>query len=309
MRSTAASAVKAAFDGLPQAPVPALVVGKHAIGFEHVAMLSRRRQVLVLEHLVDVGLQLVQRRIEPLDLGSRVFCHQLRDDDARLVQHDVSQRNAFGKRFALDDRRLRQRGFDRSARSRHRARDEVLRDHHCGRLQNLDVFVRILLRRPVLNDEHAEHLARTRNRHRQQRMVDFFARLRPVGERRMARRLGLVDGHAQLRAPPDKAFPALHPRRMYRRGVEALGREKLERAVLALQIDRAHFRDHHAGDLAHDAIKLLLPLAAVGHDLAQPAHDDAKRGLARKGSWVVAPRYHYRAKRPTCHAACPGGSL
>ena len=47
---------KAAFDSLAKATVPSLVVGKHAIGFEHVAMLAGRRQMLVLEHLVDVRL-------------------------------------------------------------------------------------------------------------------------------------------------------------------------------------------------------------------------------------------------------------
>ena len=48
-----------AFDGFAQAPVPAFVVREHAIGFEHIAVLADRRQMLMLEHLVDVCLQLV----------------------------------------------------------------------------------------------------------------------------------------------------------------------------------------------------------------------------------------------------------
>ena len=40
-------------------------------------------------------------------------------------------------------------------------------------------------------------------------MIDLFARLRPVGERRMARRVGLVDGDAEFGAAPDEAFAAL----------------------------------------------------------------------------------------------------
>ena len=44
---------QAAFDRFAQAPVPALVVGEHAVGFEHVAMLAGARQMLVLEHLVE----------------------------------------------------------------------------------------------------------------------------------------------------------------------------------------------------------------------------------------------------------------
>ena len=124
----------------------------------------------------------------------------------------------------------------------------------------------------------------------------------------MARRLRLVDRDGQLRASPDETFSALHPRLVDGRGIEAFRREKLERAVLALQVDRAHLGDHDAGDLANDAIELLLALAALGHDLAQPAHDDAERGLARKGSRIVTtPHYHYRASHPTCYATCPGG--
>ena len=52
------------------------------------------------------------------------------------------------------------RDLDRGARAGDRARDEVLGDHHRGRLQHLDVFVGIFLRRAVLDDEHAEDLAR-----------------------------------------------------------------------------------------------------------------------------------------------------
>src|SRR6185312_855967 len=132
-------------------------------------------------------------------------------------------------------------------------------------------------------------------------MINFFARLRPIGESGMARRLRLVDRDRQLRASPDETFSAFHPRLVDGGRIEAFRREKFKRAVLTLQIDRAHLGDHDAGDLANDAIELLLALAAFSHDLAQPAHDDAERSLARKGSRIItAPHYHYRANHPIC---------
>ena len=51
---------EAAFDGFAKAAVPAFIVSEHAIGFEHIAMLAGRRQMLVFEHLVDVELQPVR---------------------------------------------------------------------------------------------------------------------------------------------------------------------------------------------------------------------------------------------------------
>ena len=117
----------------------------------------------------------------------------LRHDDARLVQDDVAQRDAVRDRLALDDRGQRLADLDRGAGARDRAGDEMLGDDHRGRLQHLDVLVGVFLRRAVLHDEHAQHLARALDRHREQRVIDLLARLRPIGERRMARRLGLVD--------------------------------------------------------------------------------------------------------------------
>ena len=152
--------------------------------------------------------------------------------------------------------------LDRRAGARDRARHEMLGDDHRRRLQHLDVLVGVFLLRAVLHDEHAEHLAAALDRHREQRMIDLLARLRPVGERRVARGLGLVDGDVELGAAADEAFAALHARRVHGARVEAFAGEQLERAVLPLEVDRADLGDHHAGDLLDDLVEARLPVTS-----------------------------------------------
>ena len=95
----------------------------------------------------------------------------------------------------------------------------------------------------------------------------------------MVLRVRLVDGHGQLGAAADQALAALQQRVVHGAGVEAFGGEQLERAVLALEVDGAHLGHHQAGDLAHDLVEPGLAVGRLGHDLPQPAHDDAQRRL------------------------------
>ena len=68
-------------------------------------MLAGARQMLVIEHLIERSAQAGHRRLEPDELGRWILGHQVRDDDARLVQHDVAQRDAFRHLLALDHHR------------------------------------------------------------------------------------------------------------------------------------------------------------------------------------------------------------
>ena len=123
---------------------------------------------------------------------------------------------------------------------------DLLGDHHRRRLQNLDVLLGIDAQGAVLDDEHAIDSAATDDRHRQQRVIHLLAGFRPVGERRMVLRIGLVDRNGKLGAAADQALAALHAGIVHRVRIEPLGGEQLERAVLALEIDRAHLGDHQA---------------------------------------------------------------
>ncbi len=169
-----------------QSPVPTLVVREHPVGFEDVAMLSGASQLLVFEHIVDMGNQLLKSFVKPLDFNGRIVGHQLRDDDAGFVQDHVPQRDAVRERLSLDDHRLRFRNFNRSARPGNCAGDQIFGNDHGGGVQNFDVLVGIFPLRFVLNDQNTKDLPRSLNRHGEERVIDFFARFRPVGKRRMA---------------------------------------------------------------------------------------------------------------------------
>ena len=56
---------QAALDRLLHAPQPAAVVGEHAVGLEHVAVLAGGGELALLQHLVDGGLQLLDGGLEP----------------------------------------------------------------------------------------------------------------------------------------------------------------------------------------------------------------------------------------------------
>ncbi len=260
-------------------------------------MLAGARQMLVIEHLIERSAQAGHRRLEPDELGRRILGHQVRDDDARLMQHDVAQRDAFRHLLALDHHRQRLLELDGGARARHGARHEMLGDDHGRRLQHLDILVGVFLLRAVLHDEDAEHLTGTPDRHRQQRMVDLFAGLRPVGERRVARCLRLIHRDIQLGAAADETFAALHAHGMHGAGVQTFAGEQLERAILTLEVDRADLGHHHAGDLLDDLVEARLSVTGVGHDLAQTPHDHTQRRLGCHHSWLVASPLHGRAAR------------
>ena len=58
---------------------PAAVVGEHAVGFEHVAMLAAVGDVAALQHQVEVGAQRLDRVVEPLQLLLHVVGDEIRD--------------------------------------------------------------------------------------------------------------------------------------------------------------------------------------------------------------------------------------
>ena len=78
---------------------PALVVREHAVGFEHVAVLAAVGDVAALQHEVEVGAQRRDRLVEALELLLHVVGDDVLHRDARLVQHDVAERDAFGQRL------------------------------------------------------------------------------------------------------------------------------------------------------------------------------------------------------------------
>ena len=87
--------------GLPHAPEPSLVVGEHAEGLEHLAMLAVMGDVAAHDQFVDRGAHLGDGLFEAFDLGLQVLGDQVLHDHAGLVQHDVTQADAVGERGAV----------------------------------------------------------------------------------------------------------------------------------------------------------------------------------------------------------------
>ena len=82
--------------GLVEPPPPAMVVGEHAERLEHLAMLAGAGEIAPLQHVVDHAGELLDRLGEAAALELDVLGDQPGDDDARLVQHHMAERHAFG---------------------------------------------------------------------------------------------------------------------------------------------------------------------------------------------------------------------
>ncbi len=171
--------------------LPAAVVGEHAIGFEHVAVLSAVGDLAALEQDIEIRTHGLDCGFQALHLFRHVVGDEIGDDDARLVQHYVAERDAVVEHHALDLQRPPRRGL-RRARPRERrklARGDHLGQHHRGGLQRLLFLFGIGAPRAVLHHQHAERVAGAQHRHAEEGVVDFFAGFRPVGEGRVALRL------------------------------------------------------------------------------------------------------------------------
>src|SRR5580658_3049845 len=74
---------------------PTAVIGEHAVGFEHLAMLAALDNIAMFQHLVEIGLQRLDGGFEVLQFLRHIVGDEIGDDDARLVQHDMAERDAF----------------------------------------------------------------------------------------------------------------------------------------------------------------------------------------------------------------------
>ena len=163
---------------------PAAVIGEHAIGLEHLAMLAALDDIAVLEHFVEIGLQRFDGGLEMLQFLGHVVGDEIGDHDARLVQHDMTERDAFAQRRALEMHRVAGGRLGAGQRQRGQlARGDHLGEHHGGGLQRLDFLFRIGASGAVLHVEHAERIAGAQNRRRRGRS-DRFPRRFPDGTRK-----------------------------------------------------------------------------------------------------------------------------
>ena len=92
------------------------------------------------------------------------------------------------------------------------ARRDDFGQHHGRRLQRFLFFLGIVPMGAVLDDQHADHDAAPQDRHAEEGMVDFFARLRQIFEGRMVLRIGEVESFRRRRDRADEAFADLQLR-------------------------------------------------------------------------------------------------
>ena len=264
--------------GLEHALQPAAVVGEHAIGLQHFAMLARMAEIGRLQHVVDRAPERIDRLFETLQFEVGVFGDQLGDMDARLVQHGMAERNALAEGCRLDVVRdlAGLVGRLEGLRVDQLGGGHDFGQHHRDRLQRLDLFLGVVTFGAVLHRQHADDLAASEDRHAHQRLVDFFAGFRPVGKTRMRLRIGEIERPCMLGNVADQAFADLQPRVVDGRRLQAFGGREFEFALPVDQIDRADFGDHVGSDQHDDLVEPLLRALRLRHDFAQPAEQNAR---------------------------------
>ncbi|MGY4354280.1 hypothetical protein ACVW0J_000773 [Bradyrhizobium sp. i1.7.7] len=268
-------------DRLMQLVRPALVVGEHAVGFQHLAVLAALGNVATLQHAVEIGAQLGERGVEPLDLLRQILGDVVLDDDARLVQHDMAERDAFREDGAdLLRRMARGRLLARLGQRRQFAGGDQLRQHHRGGLERLELLLDIIALGAVLHHQHAERVAGAQDRHAEEGVIDFFAGLRAEREGRVALRVAEIERGRLAGDEADQALMGAQHGVVHRLAVEAFGGVELERVVNAQHIDRAHLGHHIGGDQHHDLVQPLLGRDLLRHGFAEPSQQDA--GTSRR---------------------------
>ncbi len=222
-------------DALVHPPYPALVMGEHAPGVEHVAMLAGGGKMVGIEHVVEVEPQLLQRLVQALLFGRGIVGDGVGHHDLRVVQ----QHRAFGCAFltdhALDHVGLlmqrRQIGLGLAGEG---AQLGHLGDHHRHDLEPVHLVLGVLTRCLVLDHQDAQHLAQALDRHAQERGVDLFARLGAVLEAGGMRRVVGGDGLGGVGDPAHQALAQAHPGLVHGGLLQAGGRAQLQRVGLGL---------------------------------------------------------------------------
>ncbi len=128
-------------DRLVDPTAPALVIGEHLVGLEHLVVLAALAELGLAGHPVDLLAHLVERGIDAVALGLGVLGDGMLDDDPRLVEHRLPRRHPLDQ---LEPREAYRRGRLRSRRAPARGVDQPgvgdqLGEHHRHRLQRLDL--------------------------------------------------------------------------------------------------------------------------------------------------------------------------
>ena len=151
------------------------------------------RHITMLDQAVEVFAQGGNGGIEPFEFVRHVVRDNIGNDHARLVQHDVAERDAVRQRTAGEMHGVARGGFGAgTGEGRELAGCNHFGEHHRRRLQGFFLFFGVGPPRAVLHHQHAKRIARAQDRNAEERMVDFFAGLRAIGEGRVRLRIRQV---------------------------------------------------------------------------------------------------------------------
>ena len=253
---------QAAADILFHPPDPAARMGEHAVSFQHLALFGPLR-IGERDHVVDRHPQLLDRRAQPFTLCLGVVADHVGDDDAGFVQPDMALGRAFLPGRAAEHHRMGVQRAQRLALADEGAKLGHLGQHHGDDFQRIDLIVGILPCVLGLDDENAQLFAQPLNRHAKEGGIDLFPRLRHVAETAFRRGVAGVDRGGGFGDAPDQAFAQPHPRLVDRFLLQALGRAKLKRLVIAEKIDGTDLRLHRIRDQVGDAVQPFLPLSRL----------------------------------------------
>ena len=170
-------------------------------------------------------------------------------------------------------------------------------DHGYG-LDVLDLVLVIAPLGAVLHHQHANGAAAAQQRGAEEGVIGVFARFRTIGEGRMRRGVRQTDRLGGPRHFADQTLAGAQPGVVDGAGVQTFGREKLQLARGAAQIDGADLGDHRPGDDLHHHVQTVL---SRGRARARPAQSLAD--LAQEVAWSpghrAACRHHgSRASAP-----------
>ena len=277
-------------------------------------MLAADAELGLRSHAVNLLAHLVEGGVDAVTLGLRILGDGVLDGDARLVEHGMARAHALHQFLPGEpDRRGRLRlGAARAGGIDQPGVGDQLGQHHGDGLERLDLHLGIAALLDVLDREHAHRPLAPDDRHAREAAEALLARLRPISEVRMARRLVEVQ---HLHGPRDRADQPFAERQLgdvHRRLIEPAGGVKLQHAF-AQQVDRADLAVDRLADDLHHLVQLRLRRRAASHHIVQPGQDLARGsgGGGGHGQSLAGgrrPRHPPITVRPSRSGEAYGGS-
>ena len=270
-------------DVLFHAAHPALGIGEHAVGFQHLGVFALASGAG--QHLVDRDAQLVHRIVQALQFAVRVVGHRVGDDDAGFVQPGIAHGAAFLPGAAPEQQRLGVARLERRALADEGAQFGHLGQDHRHHFERVDLVRGEFAGLLGLDDQHPQLGAEPLDRHAEEAGIDLFAGFGHVAE--PAGR-GSIRGIDRLAGGGDAAHQALaqfHPGLVHGLFLEALGGTEFQRFTVAEEVDRADLCPDAVGRQVGDLVQARLSGGILGHRVAKPAKKLAafRFGICRHG--------------------------